>query len=116
LKSPIQNQAPFGPPSPISGGYGRFSPQPPGAYPPPVVPPAGSRQHSPLPPAGTSDPSLFPLFRAVDVTGHGQLSEEELSKALVNDEYTTFDPLTVRMMIKMFDQDGSGTIGYEEFW
>ena len=68
-----------------------------------------------IPQAG-SDPGLFPLFRAVDTHGTGQLTEEELGKALRNGDYTTFDPETVRLMVKMFDHDHSGTVGFEEFW
>lgn len=47
--------------------------------------------------------------------GTGQLSEKELSAALVNGDWTSFDPQTVRMMIRMFDADRSGTIGFDEF-
>lgn len=47
--------------------------------------------------------------------GTGHLSERELSAALVNGDWTAFDPHTVRMMIRMFDADRSGTIGFEEF-
>lgn len=57
----------------------------------------------------------MPLFRAVDKDGTGQLSEKELSAALVNGDWTAFDPQTVRMMIRMFDSDRSGTIGFDEF-
>ncbi|MCJ1418787.1 hypothetical protein MMC32_005138 [Xylographa parallela] len=59
--------------------------------------------------------SLFPLFKAVDKRGTGQLTEEELRTALVNEDFTNFDSHTVRMMIRMFDTDRSGTIGFEEF-
>jgi peflin len=45
----------------------------------------------------------------------GQLSEKELSTALVNGDWTSFDPQTVRMMIRMFDSDRNGTIGFDEF-
>ena len=48
-------------------------------------------------------------------TGTGQLSERELSAALVNGDWTAFDIQTVRMMIRMFDSDRSGTIGFDEF-
>jgi Ca2+-binding EF-hand superfamily protein len=102
---------------------------------------------SPAPRDSSADPTLLPLFRAVDKdgefwgfgerkllkmnkreqasltqprlfllnTGTGQLSERELSAALVNGDWTAFDPQTVRMMIRMFDSDRSGTIGFEEF-
>jgi len=55
------------------------------------------------------------LFRAVDKRGTGQLTEEELRAALINGDFTSFDLHTVRMMIRMFDADRSGTIGFEEF-
>ncbi|RWA05684.1 hypothetical protein EKO27_g9416 [Xylaria grammica] len=70
---------------------------------------------SPVPQEEGGDPSLLPLFRAVDKNGTGQLSEHELSAALVNGDWTAFDPQTVRMMIRMFDSDRSGTIGFNEF-
>ncbi|KAK3311307.1 uncharacterized protein B0T15DRAFT_507879 [Chaetomium strumarium] len=80
------------------------------------LPPASSRPPpSPAPRDSSADPTLLPLFRAVDKDGTGQLSERELSAALVNGDWTAFDPQTVRMMIRMFDSDRSGTIGFEEF-
>ncbi|KAI3401573.1 hypothetical protein diail_10174 [Diaporthe ilicicola] len=78
-------------------------------------PPASRPPPSPAPTDGGADPTLLPLFRAVDKDGTGQLSERELSAALVNGDWTAFDPHTVRMMIRMFDSDRSGTIGFEEF-
>ncbi|KAH7328949.1 peflin [Stachybotrys elegans] len=79
-------------------------------------PPASSRPPaSPAEKPPTSDSALLPLFRAVDKDGTGQLSEKELSVALVNGDWTAFDPQTVRMMIRMFDADRSGTIGFDEF-
>lgn len=80
---------------------------PPISRPPPT--PAPGRSSS-------ADASLFPLFKAVDKTGTGQLSETELRAALVNGDWTAFDPHTLKMMIRMFDTDKSGTIGFEEFW
>ncbi|KAK4131918.1 EF-hand [Trichocladium antarcticum] len=80
------------------------------------LPPASSRPPpSPTPRDSSADPTLLPLFRAVDKDGTGQLSERELSAALVNGDWTSFDPQTVRMMIRMFDTDRSGSIGFEEF-
>lgn len=55
------------------------------------------------------------LLTHIACSGTGQLSERELSAALVNGDWTAFDPQTVRMMIRMFDSDRSGTIGFEEF-
>lgn len=98
----------------------------PGVYPPPgsplggyqVGPPAGGYAgaqqgyqqgygHRPVPaatPAGV-DPQLYNLFRAADINGSGQLSERELSRALVNGDWTAFDPKTIKLMVKMFDVD-----------
>ncbi|KAH9909227.1 hypothetical protein F4778DRAFT_768151 [Xylariomycetidae sp. FL2044] len=106
-----------------SGGYAPhtspMSPPPPASGPRPTAhgrPPASSRPPpSPGPQEGGTDPSLLPLFRAVDKQGDGQLSHKELSAALVNGDWTSFDDQTVRMMIRMFDSDRSGTIGYAEF-
>ena len=52
---------------------------------------------------------------AVDRDRSGQLSEDSLRRALVNGDYTAFDAHTVRMMIRMFDTDRSGTINFDEF-
>ncbi|KAL9626752.1 MAG: hypothetical protein Q9204_007065, partial [Flavoplaca sp. TL-2023a] len=99
--------------SPPPQNYG-FNPPPPhhGRSPPPSRPPP-----TPAPPSANSnqDASLFPLFKAVDKSGTGQLTEKELRAALVNGDFTSFDPHTVRMMIRMFDMDKSGTIGFDEF-
>ena len=48
-------------------------------------------------------------------TGSGHLSENELSAALVNGDWTAFDPHTVTLMIRMFDTSRSGTISFQEF-
>lgn len=34
----------------------------------------------------------------------------------MNGDFTSFDAHTVKMMIRMFDVDKSGTINFEEFW
>ena len=39
----------------------------------------------------------------------------ELGSALVNGDYTSFHPKTVKMMIRMFDRNSSGTISFDEF-
>ncbi|MCJ1252724.1 hypothetical protein MMC24_000530 [Lignoscripta atroalba] len=83
----------------------------PGAFsPPPPRPPT-----TPLGVQGSNDVALFPLFKAVDKRGMGKLTEVELRTALVNGDFTQFDPHTVRMMIRMFDTDRDGTIGFDEF-
>lgn len=55
------------------------------------------------------------LFDDVDRHKRGYLAERELSKALVNSDYTLFDAHTVRLMMKMFDRDGDGCIYFAEF-
>ncbi|KAH8648965.1 hypothetical protein BGZ60DRAFT_422699 [Tricladium varicosporioides] len=105
--------------SPPSSSHGYTSP-PPGAYnsrPPQNnqrPPPLSRPPPSPAPPNG-ADPALWPLFKAVDKDGSGQLTEKELRSALVNGDWSSFDPYTVKMMIRMFDSDRSGSIGFEEF-
>ena len=71
---------------------------------------------TPALPSGNTEASLFPLFQAVDKNQNGHLTARELESALVNGDFTTFDPHTVRMMVRMFDGDGDGAIGFEEFW
>lgn len=58
---------------------------------------------------------LRTLFDEVDRKKRGYLTERELSKALVNGDYTLFDAHTVRLMMKMFDRDGDGAIYFAEF-
>lgn len=48
--------------------------------------------------------------------GNGALTEAELRTALVNGDWTPFDAHTVRMMIRMFDTDRSGSVSFDEFW
>ncbi|KAI9835481.1 MAG: hypothetical protein M1837_003782 [Sclerophora amabilis] len=97
--------------SPPPSGYG-FGPPPQQQQ---NRPPQMSRPPpTPVPPAG-ADPTLFHLFKAVDKDNTGQLTEKELRAALVNGDWSTFDPNTVRMMIRMFDTNQSGSIGFDEF-
>lgn len=58
----------------------------------------------------------FFCVRADEMTGSGALTEAELRTALVNGDWTPFDPHTVRMMIRMFDTDRSGSVSFDEFW
>ncbi|KAI9828635.1 MAG: hypothetical protein M1832_001738 [Thelocarpon impressellum] len=112
--------------SPAGGGgagyhYGMSSPPPTNyARPPPQAHPRPAGNYgpppSPAPPAGSgNDGSLLPLFRAVDKDGSGHLTERELGAALVNGDWTAFDPQTVRMMIRMFDTEKTGRIDFEAF-
>ncbi|KAH0608917.1 uncharacterized protein H6S33_001145 [Morchella sextelata] len=103
------HQGQYASPSP-----GHYNNPPPGSFAQQRPPPVSRPPPTPAPPQGV-DPTLLPLFKAVDKDGSGQLSEKELRAALVNGDWTSFDPHTVRMMIRMFDTDRSGTIGFNEF-
>ncbi|KAL3963993.1 hypothetical protein ACCO45_000997 [Purpureocillium lilacinum] len=109
-------QPPYGHASPPPPPQQQHHQQPPHSQGPPRAPAASRPPPSPVPGEGSgSDSTLLPLFRAVDKDGTGQLSEKELSAALVNGDWTAFDIQTVRMMIRMFDSDRNGTINFEEF-
>jgi len=104
--------------SPPPANYGQGQGPPPQGYHnrPPI--PDNQRPPTTAPPPprdGNDRDGLWPLFLQVDKDRSGQLSEEELRRALVNGDYTAFDPHTVRMMIRMFDTDRSGTINFDEF-
>ncbi|PRT53835.1 Programmed cell death protein 6 [Wickerhamiella sorbophila] len=58
---------------------------------------------------------LRALFDSVDRNKTGYLTEAELSSALVNGDYSRFDPNTVRVMIRMFDRDNDGALHFREF-
>lgn len=58
---------------------------------------------------------LCPIFKAVDSDGSGQLTEKELRQALVNGDWSSFDPYTIKMMMRLFDSNQTGTINFDEF-
>jgi len=94
------------PQSPVGGyqvgpppGAGGYAPAPPTQPVYQQAPPVGQ----PAPPG--VDPQMWAAFKAADQNGNGQLSEKELSKALVNADWTPFDGKTVKLMVKMFDAD-----------
>ncbi|KAK5112514.1 hypothetical protein LTR62_004271 [Meristemomyces frigidus] len=101
--------------SPPPTNYGQ-GPPPQGHHDRPQIP-QSQRPPTVAPPSDTNNDrdALWPLFLQVDKDRSGQLSEEELRRALVNGDYTAFDPHTVKMMIRMFDTDRSGTINFDEF-
>ncbi|KAI8333809.1 hypothetical protein EDC96DRAFT_525845 [Choanephora cucurbitarum] len=109
----------YGAPPPQSP-YNSYRPQAQGGYPPPqqggYPPPqqgyAPQRPHGPPP---GSDPQLWSWFTAVDTDNSGQLSVDELQRALVNGDWSPFNIETVRTMVNMFDKDNSGTIDFNEF-
>ncbi|KAK9324621.1 hypothetical protein V1517DRAFT_316961 [Lipomyces orientalis] len=86
-------------------------------YPTPYSPPAqrSTRPYSAMPALPAPVDPLYQIFTSVDKDGSGRLSAGELRSALVNFDKTKFDPETIKLMIKLFDSDGSGTIDYTEF-
>ncbi|KAK5088050.1 hypothetical protein LTR05_002266 [Lithohypha guttulata] len=55
-----------------------------------------------MPPPDADSADLYPLFRAANASGTGSLTVSELGSALVNADFTPFDPLTIRSLMKMF--------------
>ncbi|KAI9680047.1 MAG: hypothetical protein M1817_005063, partial [Caeruleum heppii] len=107
------------PPPPANYGMGpppmQYHGRSPPVSRPPPTPAPGSQVGRGRQGSGQEDGELLALFRAVDKDQSGQLTESELRSALVNGDWTSFDPHTVRMMIRMFATDKSGTINYDEF-
>ncbi|CAF0762399.1 unnamed protein product [Adineta steineri] len=62
-----------------------------------------------------TDAFLRKIFTQVDTDKSGSISSNELQSALSNGTWSPFNPETVRMMIGMFDRDGSSTIDFQEF-
>ncbi|KAE9553377.1 hypothetical protein FO519_003440 [Halicephalobus sp. NKZ332] len=62
-----------------------------------------------------AQPDLAMIFRNVDKDGSGQISADELQRALSNGTFTPFNGETVRLMIGMFDGNGDGAINFHEF-
>ncbi|KAI6234437.1 hypothetical protein M3Y99_00794600 [Aphelenchoides fujianensis] len=67
--------------------------------------------YAPPPP----QPNLWQIFQSVDSDRSGQISTDELQKALSNGSFDPFNPETCRLMIGMFDRDASGSIDFNEF-
>jgi hypothetical protein len=68
----------------------------------------------PPPPQGCPpgvDPNLWHWFSAVDTDRSGQLSVDELQRALVNGDWSPFNIETVRTMVNMFDTGKLGKRG-----
>ncbi|KAG1456280.1 hypothetical protein G6F56_006864 [Rhizopus delemar] len=68
------------------------------------------QQYGQAPLSGPVDQQLLGWFKAVDTDGSGQLSADELQKALVNGDWSPFNIETVRLM-----KDNSGTVNFNEF-
>merc|ERR1712020_29847 len=61
------------------------------------------------------DPSVSQWFSAVDTDRSGQISAQELQRALVNGNWSHFSEEACRMMIDMYDKNASGSIDVNEF-
>ena len=93
---PAGGPRPGGPPSGQMGGY-----------------PAGQGGYAK--PQVQVDPSVQQWFSAVDSDRSGHINAQELQRALVNGNWSNFSEEACRMMIEMYDRDGSGTIDVNEF-
>ncbi|KAF9439158.1 hypothetical protein BGZ76_010057 [Entomortierella beljakovae] len=72
-------------------------------------------QAPPTAPPHAPESSLRTWFDSVDSDRSGQLSTEELQRALINGDWSPFNIETVRLMMNMFDTDNSGLIAFPEF-
>jgi len=78
----------------------------------------GNSSPQPVPPepVNTQDDESVAWFFALDQDNSGQISAEELRCALMNEDGgRTFSFETVQYLMSVFDLDGSGEIGLEEF-
>ena len=66
-------------------------------------------------PLAQVDPSVQQWFNAVDTDRSGQISADELRRALVNGNWSHFSEEACRMMIELYDKNGSGSIDINEF-
>jgi len=73
-----------------------------------------NRQYISAPPPG-ADPQVWHWFSAVDTDQSGHITPNELQTALLNSNGTRFDLDTVKMLMKIFDTDHNGKIGFQEF-
>ena len=62
---------------------------------------------------GQNDLAMW--FQAVDQDRSGRITSEELRMALVNGNNTNFSSEACRMLVKMFDTAGSGTVDFPQF-
>lgn len=105
----------YGVGSPPPANYGQ-GPPPQGYHGRPPIAAQSRPPPTPAPPRDANDrDALWRLFGAVDKDKSGALTEAELRTALVNGDWTPFDAHTVRMMIRMFDTNRSGSVNFDEF-
>jgi len=113
-----------GAPNAPSGGY-PGAPQQQGGYPGTApqsgygaAPPPAQNNYSGTGGYGQQpavDPSVAQWFSAVDTDRSGQISAQELQRALVNGNWSHFSEEACRMMIDMYDKNASGSIDVNEF-
>merc|ERR1711963_905967 len=100
-----------GAPPPRQGGYPGAPPPAQGGY--PGAPPPNQGGYPGAQPAVA--PQIQQWFNAVDQDRSGQITAQELQKALVNGNWSNFSEEACRLMIEMFDQQNKGTINIHEF-
>ncbi|KAI9434774.1 hypothetical protein H4582DRAFT_742987 [Lactarius indigo] len=77
---------------------------------------SGPTQPAPSEPPNTQDDESVAWFYTLDEDGNGQISVEELRRALINGRGgKPFSSETVKYLMNVFDLDGSGEIGFQEF-
>ena len=88
-----------------------------GAAPPGYAPPGAPARFNPWAAPGWAprDPTTWAIFQAVDRDRSGSIQFPELVAALTNGGYTKFGVRTARYLMRMFDGDRTGTLGYQEF-
>jgi len=59
--------------------------------------------------------ALWNTFQKIDKDRNGSINSNELQQALSNGTWTPFNPETIRLMMGMFDRDGSRSLSFEEF-
>ncbi|KAJ3178650.1 hypothetical protein HDU87_003473 [Geranomyces variabilis] len=99
------------------GQYGAPTSQGQYGAPPPPAPAygGGGGYGAPSAKPPNADPQLWSWYTAVDADRSGQISPPELQQALINGDWSPFSLETVQLMMTLFDADGSGTIGFDEF-
>lgn len=111
--APPPGQPGYGAPPPGQPGYPGGQPGYPGAAPQPGYGQAPGGYGAGPPPG--IDPSVYQWFLTVDQDKSGHITAHELQQALVNGNWSHFNPETCRLMISMFDRDNTGTIQLHEF-
>jgi Ca2+-binding EF-hand superfamily protein len=82
--------------------------------PPPYQRAGGFAPQDPVAPHG-ADPQLWSWFNSVDKDRSGSITADELQRALINGDWSSFDLDTVKLLMNIFDTDRSGTIAFNEF-